>query len=229
MRRPIRLLNIGLALVAVLVGGALAKTWVPPITPVSVDRPVAKPSQEPAAVEFSRPSRPPLTRFDPVLEQNPFKQPPPPPPPRATSAPPPAPLPALSGTIFIGEERRAILSDKGKSQIYSVGQEVAGGVITEIKEDRVAFKRGDTAVEIPLKAAIENVPSLPGQAGTPSSSPAPGFPIPTTPPVSGGIPSVGQRGTRESGIGGVDRQARREQQKLLRQQEKSLRKLQRSR
>ncbi len=222
MGRPLRLLNIALALVAVLIGGALAKTWVSPIAPVSVDRPVAKPSQEPAAIEFSRPSRPPLTRFDSVLEQNTFKQPPPPPPPQATSAPPPAPLPVLSGTILVGDERRAILSDKGKSQIYSVGQEVAGGMITEIKVDRVAFKRGDNSVEIHLKAAIENVPALPGQAGAPSP-PVSGLSPPTTPPVGGGIPSVGQTGSREGGIGGVDIQALREQQeqrRLQRQQER---------
>ena len=82
MGRPLRLLNVALALVAVLIGGALAKTWVSPVTPVSVESPMAKLSQDPPAVEFSRPDRPPLTEFDPVLEKNPFKPPPPPPPAR---------------------------------------------------------------------------------------------------------------------------------------------------
>jgi hypothetical protein len=189
MGRPLRLLNIALALVAVLIGGALAKTWVSPIAPVSVDRPVAKPSQEPAAVEFSRPGRPPLAQFDPVLEKNPFKQPPPPPPARAAAVPPPVPLPTLSGTILAGDDWRAIVSDKGKSQIYAVGQEVAGGVITEIKEDRIVFKRGDNIAEIPLKAAIEAVATTPQPI--PRASPA------SQRPSLGAIPASGQTGSPE--------------------------------
>jgi hypothetical protein len=47
------------------------------------------------------------------------------------------------------------LSEKGKSNFYSVGQGAAGGVITEIKDDRLMLKRGDTTAEIMLKGAFE--------------------------------------------------------------------------
>ncbi len=213
MGRPLRLLNVALALVAVLIGGALAKTWVSPITPISVDRSVAKPSQEPTAVEFSRPGRPPLTEFDPVLEKNPFKQPPPPPPARPGQGPPPAPLPTLSGTIQVGDDWQAIVSDKGRSQIYTIGQEVAGGVITGIKEDRIVFKRGDNTAEIPLKAAIETV--------APAPQPVLGVPPAPQPPSFGAIPALGQTGSpvqADREIRKQEKQAQKEQKKLQRQQ-----------
>jgi hypothetical protein len=209
MSRPLRLLNIALALVAVLVGGALAKTWVSPVTPVSVDRSVAKPSQEAVAVEFGRPSRPPLTQFDPVLEKNPFKQPPPPPPARLALVPPPAPLPTLSGTIQVGDDWRAIVNDKGKSQIYTIGQEVAGGVITEIKEDRIVFKRGDNTAEIPLKAAIETVAS--------TTQPVLGMPSAQQPPGVGAAPALGQTGSPAQ----LDRQRRKQDKQAQKQERKS--------
>ncbi len=212
MGRPLRLLNIALALVAALMGGALAKTWVSPVTPVTVDRPVAKSSQEPTAVEFSRPGRPPLTEFDPVLEKNPFKPPPPPPPARPGQVTPPAPLPTLSGTIQVGDDWQAIVNDKGKSQIYTIGQEVAGGVITGIKEDRITFKRGDNTAEIPLKAAIETVPPSAGHAMTPP--PAPALQLPAAPAV-GVMPPPAEREIRKQ-----EKKLEKEQRKSLRQQSK---------
>ncbi|MCZ7626450.1 MAG: hypothetical protein M5R38_12295 [Candidatus Methylomirabilis sp.] len=64
-------------------------------------------------------------------------------------------MPTLVGTILVDHERKAILNDRGKANIYAIGQEVAGGTISEIREDRIIYKRGDTAREIILKAAIE--------------------------------------------------------------------------
>ncbi len=214
MGRPLRLLNIALVLAAALIGSALAKTWVSPVTPVSVDRPVAKPSQDMTAAEVSRPGRPPLTQFDPVLEKNPFKPPPPPPPARPGQVPPPAPLPTLSGTILVGDNWQAVVNDKGKSQIYTIGQEVAGGVITEIKEDRITFKRGDNTAEIPLKAAIETVPPSAGHATTPS--PAPALQLPAAPAVGVMPPGAAEKETRKQ-----ERKLEREQRKSLRQQFKN--------
>jgi hypothetical protein len=79
--------------------------------------------------------------------------------------------------MLIGDDWRAIVSDKGKAEIYAIGQEVAGGVITEIKEDRISLKRGDTTVEVLLKAAIEQGPPRPGPVQTPAQ------PVPTPPPT----------------------------------------------
>lgn len=169
MLRPLRLLNLLLGLVAALIGVALAKTWVVPAAPV-VNPGVAKPSQEAEALAYNPVARPPLTQFEVLLEKNPFKQPPPrpvgssgPPP------PPPIPPPSLVGTMLVDHERKAILSDRGKANIYSVGQEVAGGVIVDIKEDRIIYKRGDTTQEIVLKGAITSavVPPATAPVGPP--------------------------------------------------------------
>ncbi len=187
MLRPLRLLNLTLGLVVLMIAVALAKTWVSPATSVS-DSSVAKPSQELAAVAFSPTARPALAQFDVVLEKNPFKQPAPQPPPLARPGPPqapPLPLPTLVGTVLVDDERWAILSDKGKANIYSIGQEVAGGTLTAIREDRVLFKRGDAASEITLKAPIQAgvAPPQPGAQPPPPPPPAGAVvPSPVTPP-----------------------------------------------
>lgn len=165
MRNPLRLVNLLLGLIAALITAALAKTWVAPDAPVQ--SPVVKRSlQEVEAVAYNSTARPPLAQFDILLERNPFKQPPPIPV-QPFSAPPPPPLPTLVGTILVDHERRAILNDKGKANIYTTGQDVAGGVITEIKEDRIIFKRGETVREIVLKAAIESAVVAPAKAPAP--------------------------------------------------------------
>ena len=178
MGKPLRLLNLTLGLVALLIAGALAKTCVAPTASTS-GPPVSKPTHESVAVAFSRPARPPLEQFDSLLERNPFKQPPPAPVVRPgwTPAPPPRPLPTLSGTVLVDDDWRAVVSDKGKAEIYAIGQEVGGGVITEIKEDRISLKRGDTTTEVLLKAAIEHGPPRPGPVQTPAQ------PVPIPPPA----------------------------------------------
>ncbi|MGH7412436.1 MAG: hypothetical protein ACREJ6_15445 [Candidatus Methylomirabilis sp.] len=191
MGKPLRLLNLTLGLVAVLIVGALVKTWVAPAA--STPSPaVAKPSQELVTVAFNRPARPSLAQFDVLLEKNPFKQPPPVPVGARPSAPPtpPRPLPTLSGTILVGDEWRAIVSDKGKGDIYVVGQEVGGGVITAIKEDRIVLKRGDSTVEVPLKAVIEAVPSSAPRQAQPPAQPAS---IPPPPPTVGVPAGAGEK------------------------------------
>lgn len=169
MRRPLRLLNLILGLVATLIAVAVVKVWVYPVIAVPSSA-VTKPLQEGEALAYNPIARPPLTQFDGLLEKNPFKQPPPMavrPPHSSPPPPPPPPLPTLVGTILVDHERRAILSDKGKANIYTIGQEVAGGVITEIKEDRIIFKRGDTMHELTLKAAIESATATPAKASSP--------------------------------------------------------------
>jgi hypothetical protein len=210
MGRPLRLLNLALGVVAVLIAAALAKAWVAPATFVS--NPAAqRSSQELAAISFDRPARPPLAQFEVLLEKNPFKQPPPPPPAavrRGSPPPPPAPLPTLVGTILVDDERWAILSDKGKSAIYSIGQEVAGGTLTAISEDRVLFKHGDAVSELTLKAPIQ-----PG-AAAPSAEVQP-LPLPprVTPPPS-----------PRQAIEGAP--TRRQERALRREERRQLRKLQ---
>ena len=185
MGKPLRLLNLTLGLVAALIAGALAKTWVAPTASTS-GPPVSKPTHESVAAAFSRPARPPLEQFDSLLERNPFKQPPPAPiaRPGSTPIPPPRPLPTLSGTVLVDDDWRAVVSDKGKAEIYAIGQEVGGGVITEIKEDRISLKRGDTTVEVLLKAVIEPARPPSGQAVSAQPPPIP-------PSTFGAVPGAG--------------------------------------
>ena len=180
MGRPLRLLNLALGLVAVLIAAALAKTWVSPAASIP-SPPVPKPSQEVATLALAPTARPPLAQFDVLVERNPFKQAPPapvrpqkpgPPP------PPPQPLPTLVGTILVDNERQAILSDKGKANIYSIGQEVAGGTLTSITDDRVLFKRGDAVSELTLKAPIQ--PGAAPPLAPPPSPPGGPPPAPAT-------------------------------------------------
>ena len=190
MGGPLRLLNITLGLVAVLIAAALAQTWVAPSVPVLSSASAPKSSPEAAPLAFASTPRQPLAQFDVLLEKYPFKQPPPPPPPPPQRgipprpAPPPPPLPALVGTILVDDERRAILSDKGKAEIYSIGQEVAGGTLTAITDDRVLFKRGDVTSELTLKAPIQSGPAAQPPPPSPAASPqpAPSIVPPSQPP-----------------------------------------------
>lgn len=202
MGKPIRLLNVALGAVALLIAGGLVKSWLVPEPAASSPRAV-KSSQEVAAAAFSRSARPPLSHFDVLLEKNPFKQPPPPRPAPVVghpAAPPPAPLPALIGTIFVDHERRAVLTDKGKGNIYSVGDEIAGGTLTAISEDRVLYKRGDTVSELLLKAPIQAAGTRPpAPAGAPAVGPSPQHvPLPRPSQVIEGAPtSQGASPSRE--------------------------------
>lgn len=215
--RPLRLFNLLLGLVAALIGVALVKTWISPVAPIPV--PAAKKSlQEAEALAYNPTARPPLTQFEVLLEKNPFKQPPPRPGgPSGPPAPPPIPLPSLVGTMLVDHERKAILSDRGKAAIYSVGQAVAGGTIVDIKEDRIIFKRGDATQEIMLKAAIAPAAGT----ATPPSTPAVGLPggqtgQTTTPPPSQ------VEGSPTTGPASVDREALQQRRQEQREQRRRM-------
>lgn len=183
--KPLRLLNIALGLVVVLIGGAMAKSWVSSVAPpLSVT--VPKPLPETGTLAWSAPARPPLAQFDVLIEKNPFKQPPPQPVGRPGPVPPPTPPPTLVGTMLVDHERKAILSHQGKANIYSVGQEVAGGTLTDIREDRVLFKLGEAISEITLKAPIQpgaasHRPAFPSLPVSPAAVPLPAGMVEGTP------------------------------------------------
>lgn len=215
--KPLRLLNIALGLVVVLIGGAMAKSWVSSVAPpLSVT--VPKPLPETGTLAWSASARPPLAQFDVLLEKNPFKQPPPMPVMPLQSAAP-LPLPTLVGTILVDSDRRAILSDKGKANIYSVGQAVAGGIITEIREDRIIFKRGDTTHELKLKAAIQAPAAALPQGSEPApsqvsavASPTAPSPPPIVPPHAASAPSSPPVGLSAPNL---EEEIRRRQEEML--------------
>lgn len=213
MRRPLRLLNLVLGLVAALIAAAVVKTWVSPVARI-LSSPTAMTSQdtEALALAYTPTARPPVNQFDVLLDKNPFKQPPPlasrpgPPP------PPPIPPPTLVGTMLVDHERRAILTDRGKSDIYSIGQAVAGGVVSEIKEDRILLKRGDETLEIMLKAAIKSAP--PAVQG--ASSPAP--PVSVPPPGRAAFEHVEAQPQIASPVDRQEKEPRRQERQRLREE-----------
>jgi hypothetical protein len=115
--------------------------------------------------------------------------------------------------MLVGDDWRAIVSDKGKAEIYAIGQEVAGGVITEIKEDRISLKRGDTTVEVLLKAAIEPARPPSGQAAP--AQPASMAPSSIPPPLNPPTDRVEKDRRRQ------EKNAARGQRNLIRQQQKN--------
>jgi hypothetical protein len=125
--------------------------------------------------------------------------------------------------MLVGDDWRAIVSDKGKAEIYAIGQEVAGGVITEIKEDRISLKRGDTTVEVLLKAAIE--PARPPSGQVVPAQPASMAPSSIPPPTFGAVPEGGlvnpPTDRVEKDRRRQEKNAARGQRNLFRQQQKN--------
>lgn len=207
MARPLWLFNLLLALLALVLLGALVKSIVdrrssnlqPPTSNLPY-RASAQESEGEKPLFPLKPPPPPLADFDILLKRDPFKNPfaeAGAPPQAEKPAPPPPPLPTLLGTIFVGEERKAILKDGNRAEIYTLGQAVAGGTLVEIKEDRVLIQRGGGTVEVPLKASIQEVssPPLSGRRAVkvPSAPQAP----PLAPPVIEGEEETPQEATQE--------------------------------
>ncbi|MFB3818001.1 MAG: type II secretion system protein N [Candidatus Methylomirabilales bacterium] len=140
-------------------------------------RPAPPPARAEAEAPPARPEAPPLASFGVILEKDLFRNPYPEPAvaqaPRAAA--PLAPLPALIGTIFVGEERKAVMREGTRTEVYGVGQSVAGGTLTEIHADRVTIQRAGGQSEVLLKASIQSGPA-------PTAAPqGPGRPAPRPP------------------------------------------------
>lgn len=168
MARPLRIFNLCLALLAVGLLVALGQSLWGLTSPASAPAPSS--SGQPAKVQtpgpesappVSVPSLPPLSEFAIISDKDLFKNPNPEPARTAVAQkpPPPAspPLPTLVGTIFAGEERKAILSDGKRADLYTVGQPVAGGILVKIEGDRVVIQRGESQAEVLLRSSIQQV------------------------------------------------------------------------
>lgn len=126
---------------------------------------------EDPTIPLQRPHQP-LSDFEAILKQDPFQRPSGQAPQNLTpqKALPPVPLPTLLGTIIVGEERKAILKDGTREDIYTIGQSVGGGIIARIETDRVLIKRGEGLAEVLMKSAIQVI----GPAAAPASETAMG-------------------------------------------------------
>jgi type II secretory pathway component PulC len=101
-------------------------------------------------------SRRPLSSFDTVLKRNPFRSPQKPPQPKRKVSRPArkVPIATLQGTVFVGKERKAILTEGRRQEIYSLGDSVSGGTLTKIEAGRVVIERGDHLAEVFLKNSV---------------------------------------------------------------------------
>ncbi len=164
MARSLWLFNVLLALLVLGLLGVLIDSLVghrslsatPRATPMA-HRPAAEVPKREDPARSVRPRRRPLSDFDIILKRDPFKSPVAQPPKKPiVKRPPPAPrLPTLFGTIFVGDERKAILKEGKRQDVYSIGQSVAGGILTKIEVDRVVITRGKHRSEILMKNAIQ--------------------------------------------------------------------------
>lgn len=183
MARSLWLFNLLLVVVVLGFVGALSGSildhWslrAAPQTPPITLRPGTEVSKEEDPAPALRPHPRPLSDFTIILERDPFKNPvvtQPPKKPVVERPPPPLRLPALLGTIFVGDERKAILKDGNHEDIYRLGQPVAGGILAKIEVDRVVIKVGKRLAQILMKSAIRESQaeaSPPAKAATPSRS-----------------------------------------------------------
>jgi type II secretory pathway component PulC len=146
---------------------------------------------------------PPLSDFAAIAEKdlfrNPNPEPAPPTRPGVTAAPPPqTPLPVLIGTLFVGEERKAILKEGNRTESYSVGQSVGGGKLVRIESDRVLIERGGTEAEVLLRASIQSAPQGPGGRGPTRPTPRPVAPHGAPPPDASTAPDGGSEAVSEA-------------------------------
>lgn len=181
MTRYLWLLNLLLALMSVVLIGALADSILDlEATPADGRRPSlgsgkAAPVSEAEAPPARPSSIPALSEFEIILRKdvfrNPFAEPVAAAPPVALPPPPLAPLPVLVGTIIVGEDRQAVLVSDNRSDLFSVGQPVAGGTIVKIEADRVLIERGGSTAAIQLKTGIQQLSAAETSPRVESGSP----------------------------------------------------------
>ena len=184
MTRSLWLFNLLLALLAIVLLATLADSiFEHEPTPadgrrLSLGTRHAAPAPEAEPPLLRQSPLPDLSEFEIIAQKdvfkNPFAEPVAPRAPVALPPPPLPPLPILVGTIIVGEERQAILASNGRSDLFNLGQSVAGGTIVKIEVDRVLIERGGSTATIQLKAGIQQMPAAEASpqvgAGSPQST-----------------------------------------------------------
>lgn len=179
MPRSLHLFNLLLALAAAILATALVHAFLdgaaptdrrPVASALATAAPTADISASPSGLDSPVAA---LAEFDVILQRNPFRNPavdtPAPP-----AAPPVAPrpvaaLPTLLGTMIVGDQRRALLKDGSRIELFAPGDTVGGGTVVEIDTDRVVIRTGDTLGEVWLKTSIREAAAA-GLASSPSAS-----------------------------------------------------------
>jgi hypothetical protein len=106
-----------------------------------------------------------------------------------TAAAPPAPRPNLMGVVVDNGKSRAYLEDPATKKVfsYAVGDQVGGGRLEQIKDDRVVIARPEGTMEVMLRDPRKPRPAAPASPG-----PTPGMPAaPAVRPTGGpAVPGV---------------------------------------
>jgi hypothetical protein len=212
--RSLWLVNALLGLVAlVLVEGIVSVTLDRPSMIFTATEPAARaprtasaPRVETVEAVVKPAAVPPLSDFAAIeqkdLFRNPNPEPVPPVRPGVTAAPAAqTPLPTLVGTLFVGEERKAVLKDGTRTESYAVGQTVGGGKLVRIEADRVYIERGGAEAEVLLRASIQSAPSGAGGRG-PRPTPRPIEPRPAPNPADPQAPPPDASADPDAGLGG---------------------------
>lgn len=115
---------------------------------------------------------------------------------KAAAQVPLPPKPVLLGVVVDGSTSRAYLEDPSTKRVfgYQVGDNVAGGRLEKITDDRVQISRPDGVVEVTLRDPTKPRPAPPVAAAPPGAAGAPPGAVPPGAPTAGPQnPPVGVR------------------------------------
>jgi len=209
LSKKILALNVILAGLAVflavwLVRDLAATRPLPP--PPAPRKPAGAAGPETPAQENAAPDR--LTAYNVIVAKYLFS------PSRTEGAPevakpavPLPPKPILLGVVVDGPASRAYLEDPSTKRVfgYQVGDNVAGGKLEKITDDRIQISRADGVMDVMLRDPAKPKPPAPAQAAPPTG--APGAPVPpraetppATPPIVPGRPPIPPRSLRRSPV-----------------------------
>jgi hypothetical protein len=127
----------------------------------------------------------------------------------AKPAVPLPPKPTLLGVVVDGPASRAYLEDPSTKRVfgYQVGDNVAGGKLEKITDDRIQISRSDGVMDVLLRDPAKPKPPAPAPtppAGAPAG--APGAPVPPraenppATPIVPGRPPIPPRSLRRSPV-----------------------------
>jgi hypothetical protein len=166
MSKSLLALNLFLAITAVFLSVwiVVVLSTTPGLPPAPSTRPV---HQTPSVQDASPPLRPSLGAYDNVVRQNLFS------PSRSGGATQSAPLdtaakPVLHGVVIVADTGFAYLEDPVSKRVssYRTGDEVAGGQLERIEQDRVVIRRSEGMLEVMLRDPSK--PKLPVNSPTPT-------------------------------------------------------------
>ena len=195
MSKKLIALNAVLAGVAVFLGVWLVRDLAAtrPLPPPPAPRKAGGAAPETSAQENAAPDR--LTAYNVIVAKYLFS------PSRTEGAPevvkpavPLPPKPTLLGIVVDGPASRAYLEDPSTKRVfgYQVGDNVAGGKLEKITDDRIQISRSDGMMDVLLRDPAKPKPPAPAptpQPGAPAGAPGAVPPRAENPPANPAAPA----------------------------------------